>query len=315
MRAVAIREFGGPEKLEMTEISRPRPERGEVLLRVVAAGVNPVDWKIRKGLLADRLPHRFPIIPGWDVAGVVEELGEGGSSFRKGDRVFAYARKPHIQWGTYAEYVAVPERDAALMPPSLLFEEAASVPLAALTARQAMLGQSPIGSGAIAVVHAAAGGVGQFAVQFARLAGARVLGTAGTANQSFLLSLGAEIGIDYTREDFRDGVRRISADGVDFVLDAVGGETLARSYEIVRPGGRIVSIVEAPDSQECRRRGFHGEYLSVVASGERLIDIARLFDQKKLRTHVQKIYALSQAAEAHRVSESGHVQGKLVLNL
>jgi hypothetical protein len=138
MKAVALHAFGGPEVLVPTDLPRPKAERGELLIRALAVGVNPVDWKVREGQLAPRVPHGFPLIPGWDVAGVVDELGEGCQRFRKGDRVFAFARKPHIQWGTYAEYVAVPERHVALMPASLLFEEAAAIPCAALTAQQAL---------------------------------------------------------------------------------------------------------------------------------------------------------------------------------
>ena len=314
MRAIAIKEFGGADKLRAMDLPRPKAGKGEVLVRVVAAGVNPVDWKIREGYLKEMLPHAFPLVPGWDVAGVVEELGEGVSRFRRGEKVWAYARKATVQWGTYAEYVAVAESSASLMPVKLLFEEAATVPLAALTAYQA-LQKGGVRSGGTVLVHAAAGGVGHFAVQLAKNAGARVLGTAGTANQEFVLSLGAAETIDYTREDFREAVRRTCPKGVDLVLDAVGGDTLAASFEVVRPGGKLVGIVDRPDAQAAEKRGVHASYVFVEPNAEQLEQLAALVDRKKLRTHVQKIFPLFEAAEAQGVSETGHVRGKLALAL
>lgn len=313
MRAVSTLEFGGLEKLRLAELPRPKPGRGEILVRSVAAAVNPVDWKIVSGAMRDRLPHRFPLVPGWDVAGIVEEIGEGSSRFRKGDKVWAYARKGVVQWGTFAEYVAVPDASAAAIPPRLLFEEAASVPLAALTAHQA-LARAGVRAGASVLVHAAAGGVGHFAVQLAKNLGARVLGTAGTANQPMVLGLGADGAIDYTREDFREAVRRLEPGGVDAVLDCVGGETLARSFEIVKSTGRIVSLVE-PGVAPPAGSAVRAEYCFVEPSGEQLEFLATLFPRGKLRTHVSRIRPLGEAAAALEESRAGHVCGKLVLAL
>lgn len=315
MRAMAVETFGGVERLQAVELPRPRPQRGEILIRTVAAGVNPVDARVREGQMPFGLAHRLPVIPGWDVAGVVEELGEGAMGFRKGDRVWAFAHKPLVQWGCYAEYVCLPESSVAMMPTRLLFEEAAGVPMAALAAWQALFSRADLGPGKAVLVHAGAGGVGHFAVQFAQQTGARVLATAGAANQSFLLSLGAEVGIDYSREDFREAVRRAAPQGVDVVLDGVGGETLERSIELVRAGGRIVSLVDTPDAERCAPRQITAERLAVEPAAETLRELARRFDAKKLRVNVQKIYLLAQAGEAHRVVEGGHVRGKLVLNL
>jgi NADPH2:quinone reductase len=312
---MAVETFGGVEQLQAVELPRPRPQRGEILIRTVAAGVNPMDAHLREGKMPFGLAHRLPVIPGWDVAGVVEELGEGAMEFRKGDRVWAFARKPLVQWGCYAEYVSLPESSVAMMPTRLLFEEAAGVPMAALAAWQALFSRGDLGTGKSVLVHAGAGGVGHFAVQFAQQAGARVLATAGAANQSFLLSLGAEVGIDYTREDFREAVRRAAPQGVDLVLDSVGGETLARSLELVRDGGRIVGLVDTPDAARCAARQITADGLAVEPVAETLRELARRFDAKKLRVNVQKIYLLAQAGEAHRVVEGGHVRGKLVLNL
>ncbi len=315
MRAIAIEEFGGPEKLEPMNLPEPHAGPGEVVVRAVAAGVNPVDWKIRQGYLEKRLPHVFPVVPGWDVAGTVEEIGDGITRFRKGERVFAYARKPVVQWGTYAELVALPETSVAVMPSKLLFEEAAAVPLAALTAYQAMFGPGGFGSGAVVLIHAGAGGVGHFAVQLAKNAGARVLATAGTANQEFILGLGAESAIDYTREDWSEAVDRLSPDGVDFVLDTIGGETQRLSFDVLKPGGRLVSIVGLPDPALAQKRGVEAGYHFVEPSASQLATLAELCDKGKLKPNVQRIFPLADAAEAQKLSEAGHVRGKLVLAL
>jgi NADPH2:quinone reductase len=314
MKAVAMYAFGGPEVLVLADLPRPKAERGELLIRTLAAGVNPVDWKVREGQLAPRTPHVFPLIPGWDVAGVVDELGEGCQRFRKGDRVFAYARKPHIQWGTYAEYVAVPERDAALMPASLLFEEAAAIPCAALTAQQA-LARAGLSAGASLLVLNGSGGVGHFALQLAKIAGARSIATAGARNQEFVMSQGAEHAIDHTRDDLAGQVAARFPDGVDVVLDAIGGEPLAASAALVKPGGVIVSVVDTLDAGAVRPRGVRFERISSAPSGEQLAVFAAHAGRKTLRPHVQTIFPLAEAARAQEESRAGHVRGKLVLAL
>jgi NADPH2:quinone reductase len=313
---MAIREFGDPDptRLSAMRLPRPEPAGSEVLVRVVAAGVNPVDWKICRGYLKEFLPHRFPLVPGWDVAGVVEDIGDGASRFRRGDRVWAYARKPEVQWGCYAEYVALPEGHLAPMPARLLFEEAAAVPLAALTAYQCLFEIARVGPGTQLVVHGAGGGVGHFAVQLARRAGATVYGTAGPEKQAFVSSLGATA-IDYTREEFGDALRRLSPQGVDVVLDTVGGDTLARSFAVLRPSGTLISIVEDPDPALAERHGVRACSMFVEPNGEQLRELAARVDRQELRPHVQHIYPLAQAAQALRVSIAGHVQGKLVLAL
>ena len=314
MKAVAIHAFGGPETLILSELPRPKPERGEVLIRMLAAGVNPVDWKIREGRLSPAIPHGFPLIPGWDVAGVVDELGESCQRFRKGDRVFAFARKPHIQWGTYAEYVAVAERHVALMPPSLLFEEAAAIPCAALSAHQA-LARAGLAAGSVLVVLNGSGGVGHFALQMARSAGARSLGTAGPRNQEFVMSQGAEAAIDTSRDDLVAAVSARYPDGVDIVLDAIGGEPLESALAIVKPGGIIVSVAGTLDGNAAQARGIRFERISSEPSGEQLAVFAAQAGRKKRRPHVQSIHPVADAARAQEESRAGHVRGKLVLAL
>ncbi|HKQ61569.1 MAG TPA: NADP-dependent oxidoreductase [Candidatus Polarisedimenticolaceae bacterium] len=315
MRAIALDQFGGPERLKLVELPRPRPGPDELLIHVVAAGVNPVDWKIREGLLQEVLPHGFPLIPGWDAAGAVEEFGGGVSGFRRGERVYTYARKAEVRWGCYAEYVAVPAANVARMPAKLLFEEAAAVPLAALTAQQALFGAVAPGPGRSVLIHAAAGGVGHFAVQLAKAAGAWVAGTAGRANHPFLLSLGADAAIDTAETDLGAELRRLLPAGFDLVLDAVGGTTLATSYAATKPGGRVVSIVDRPDAGAAAARGITAEFLFVRPSGEQLAQLAAALDRQQLRVEVQKIYPLAAAAQAQEVSRAGHVRGKLVLGI
>jgi NADPH:quinone reductase-like Zn-dependent oxidoreductase len=315
MRAIAIEDFGGPERLQLMSLPRPKAGKKEVLIRAVAVGVNPVDWAIREGRLKEILPHAFPLVPGWDVAGVIEEMGEHATRFRKGDRVWSYAWKPRVQWGCYAEYVAVDEASVALMPTKLLYEEAASVPLAALTAWQCLFHHAGVGPGASVLVHAASGGVGHFAVQLARHAGADVIGTAGTSNQPFVLELGAVATVDYTKEDFREVVRRHRPEGVDLAICSTDAETMKRSYDVIKPGGRLVSLIGAPDHDEAARHKVTACDLFVEPDAEQLATLAGLIDLGKLRPHVQKIYGLRDAAEAQKRSAEGHVRGKLVLNL
>lgn len=313
MRAIAMQAFGGPEVLALHELPRPKPGRGEVLIRIVAAGVNPVDWKIREGQLG-RATHAFPIVPGWDAAGVVDELGEGCQRFRKGDRVYAYARKPHVQWGTYCEYVAVPEKDAALMPSRFLFEEAAALPCAGLTALQA-LERAALGPGQTLVVINGSGGVGHLALQLARIAGARSIASAGPRNQEFVLSCGAEAGIDRSRDDLVAACRARFPEGADVVLDALGDPELPKALEIVKPGGVVVSVAGLIDPAAAKARGARFERISSVPSGDQLAVLAGHAERGKLRPHVETIHPLADAARAQEDVKAGHVRGKRVLAL
>jgi NADPH:quinone reductase-like Zn-dependent oxidoreductase len=315
MRAMVIEQFGGVETLVAVDQPRPRPTSDEVLIRVVAAGVNPVDFKICEGQLSELFPHAFPLVPGWDVAGVVEEFGENISRFRRGDRVWAYARKAVVQWGCYAEYVTVPDDNVSMMPSKLLFEEAAAVPLAALTGYQCLHSQPGIGAGSTVLIHAAAGGVGHLATQLAKDAGATVLGTGGAANLSFMLDNGVSTGIDYTSQDFTEVVRRHCPEGLDLVIDTVGGAVLSRSFSVVKPGGRLVSICEEPDPEEAQTHKITAHFHFVQPDASQLSLLGGLVVGGRLRPHVKKIYPLSSASEALQTLKEGHGRGKLVLNL
>lgn len=313
MRAVVIHQFGGRDQLQLAEVPTPAPGRREVLIRIHAAGVNPVDWKIREGLLRSRLPHQFPIIPGWDVSGVIASTGPGARRFQPGDAVYAYARKPIVKDGTYAEFVVLPEAAVALKPARLDFAEAAAVPLAALTAWQSMFDAAGLKRGQTVLIHAAAGGVGGFAVQLARWKGARVIATASAANHVYVRALGAQHVLDYRQEAFVEGVRRLVPEGVDVAFDTVGGEVQKQSAHAVRPGGCLVSILAFADEAAIRARGVVPRYVFVSPHALQLKRLAGLIDREKVKVTLAARLPLAEAARAHELMESGHTRGKIVL--
>lgn len=307
MRAVVTEAWGGPEVMAEREVERPEPGEGEVLVRVAAAGVNPVDWKTRRsgGLLA-RKGVEPPVILGWDVSGTVEAVGPGVTRFAVGDEVFGMPRFPGVA-GAYAEYVAAPEADLARKPATVGHPEAAALPLVGLTVLQAFR-KAELQPGQTVLVHGAAGGVGSVAVQVAKALGARVAGTASAANQDLLRELGVDEPVDYAAERFED---RVS--GVDVVLDTQGGEVRERSWGVLRPGGILVSIVGPPKEGEAEAHGVRGAGIMVRTSGEQLEELARMVDDGALTPVVGATHPLADAAEAHRSLETGHARGKLVL--
>lgn len=317
MRAIALEQFGGPDVLKLMDLPTPQPGPGEVRIRVAASGVNPVDWKIREGFLKGAFPYAFPLIPGWECSGFIDALGDGASRFRRGDAVYAYTRLPTVRYGTYAEFIVVPEGYVAAKPERMLLHQAAGVPLAGLTAWQSLFrGHDDVRAGATVLVHAASGGVGMFAAQLARAVGARVIATAGPANQDFLRGLGVHHAVDYQAGDFREAVRAVAPDGVDVVMDCVGKDTLARSYELVRPGGRLVGVVDTPDQAAAQQHGLRlAHYHFVQPSAHELAELGRLIDSGAVRAHVSAIYALEDAARAQIASREGRTRGKAVLAL
>lgn len=325
-------EYGGPEVLELADVAVPQAGPNGVLVRVHASSVNPVDWKLRKGLLNAVWKLRFPVIWGCDFSGVVEEVGSSVTLFKPGDEVYGF-KHGHVAKsyrGTYAEYAVIPESALSAKPKNLTHEEAASVPLAALTAWQAMIENGGLISGQRVLIHAAAGGVGVFAVQIAKTLGAYVAASAGTRNQEFLRRLGADLAIDYTRERIEDKVS-----GYDLVLDGVGSSVWPVSLRILRRGGRLVTLtVPIPNTKSSKIRFFSTAAAGVLAGslraivqGERLMvtqvkprgaeleKITVLLESGKLRPVVEQIFPLEQLAEAHRLSEAGHVRGKLVIRV
>ncbi|ROS73628.1 NADP-dependent oxidoreductase [Cellulomonas sp. PhB143] len=307
MRAITYSTYGHADVLELTEQPTPKVGPDSVLVRVKAASVNPVDWKVREGYLDAIMDVDFPVVPGWDVAGVVEQVGLDTPELQVGDEVFGYVRKDVLHGGTFAEYVSAPVRTLATKPASLSFEEAAAVPLAGLTAYQT-IARTGVREGQTVLVHAAAGGVGSFAVQIAAARGARVIGTASEANHDYVRALGAEP-VAYG-DGLAERVRALAPEGVDVVLDYVGGEALATTKDVLADGGTVASITEAAARDE-----LGGVYAWVRPSSGDLAEVARLIDAGSVRVEVAEVFELADAADAHRASESGHVRGKVVVRV
>jgi NADPH:quinone reductase-like Zn-dependent oxidoreductase len=313
VRAIAVREWGGRDKLELIEHDVPPVAPDGVLVRVKAAGVNPVDAKIRGGYMAQALPYQFPVILGWDVAGVVEQVGPAVTWFRPGDQVYGYMRRHHLQYGTYAEYATAPEGFFAHMPPELSFQEAAALPTAVLTAHQSLEALGLRG-GETLFVGGGAGGVGHLAIQLAVARGARVVATASEGNHDFLRELGAEP-LDYHAADLPARVRDLLGDsGIDAAFDLFGGDDREQAFGSLRPGGRLVSIARPPPEP---RNGHHEvHYIFVRPSGYDLGEhVTPLVHEGSLRPVVQETFPLERAADAHELLEGGHVRGKLVLTV
>ncbi len=308
MKAIVIHKYGGPEVLKYEDVPRPEPKADQILIRVIAAGVNPVDGMIRSGMFAKNGNGAFPLILGGDIAGIVERAGNEITKFKAGDPVFAYVSLD--SGGGYAQYAVVPERDAAPKPESLTYVEAAGVPIVALTAWQALNDAAKLNAGQTVLIHGGSGGVGSFAIQIAKARGAKVIATASTANQDVLKQLGADVAIDYTKQKFEE-----IAKDVDVVLDSVGKDTLTRSYGVVKKGGIIVSLVARPHQSELEKHGIRGVALSVEPNSGELAQIGKLIDDKKIRVIVSQTFPLSEAAKAHEQVATGHTRGKIVLKV
>lgn len=306
MRAIAYTTFGGPDVLELTDLPDPKVGPDSVLVRVHATSVNPVDWKVREGYLDGLMDTVFPVVPGWDVAGVVEQVGLDTPELAVGDEVYGYVRKDVVGGGTTAELVAAPVRTLARKPRTASFEEAAAIPLAGLTAYQA-LNRLEVTEGDTVLVHAAAGGVGGFAVQIARAFGARVIGTASEANHEHLRGLGAEP-VAYG-DGLVDRVRALAPDGVDVVLDLVGGGAVATTPQVGTPDVRVGSVADPEVT------AVGGTYMWVRPDSADLAAIAALVDEGKVRADVAQVFALEETAAAHELSASGHVRGKVVIRV
>lgn len=315
MRAVYIEEFGGADKLKIGEIPTPLPSKEEVQIHLVYTSVNPVDWKIRKGLLQERLPHHFPLIPGWDASGVISALSPEVKEFKIGDEVFAYCRKPIVQFGTYAEYVTYPAKDVAFKPKNLSFAQAAALPLVSLTAWQSLFEAAKLQKGETILIQAGAGGVGSMAIQFAKRAGATVITTARESNHPYVKSLGADLAIDYKTISLKDEIKKKFPTGVDVLFDTVGGTTLKESYSLLKPGGRLVSVVEKPNENLAAQFHVQPLYVFVQPNGKQLQQISQLIEAKKVLPIKIEEIPLEKAAEAQEQNETRHGQGKIVLKI
>jgi len=308
MRAISQDVLGGPEVLRLVEVDRPEPGLSEILVRVHAAGLNPADWKHRARSIFLGPP---PFVLGWDVSGVVEATGFGVTVFKPGNEVFGMLPFPRGA-GSHAEYVTGPARAFAAKPGNVSHVQAAALPLAALTAWQALADTAGLSAGQRVLIHAAAGGVGHLAVQIAKARGAYVIGTAGAANHGLARSLGADELVDYHAADFAGVVT-----DADVVLDTVSGDYPARSLRTMRPGGVLICLRPFPAevATEAARRGVRAEALLVEADRGGMTAIADLVTQGKLRPVIAGTFPLADAAKAHELGDGGHVAGKLVLTM
>jgi NADPH:quinone reductase-like Zn-dependent oxidoreductase len=306
MRAVVAHEYGAPDVLKLEQVPRPEPNDDEALVRVIASSVNPADPLTLSGKYAKEFGTHLPLIPGYDIAGVVEKTGANVTRLKVGDAVYGYP----TFGGGWADYVAVKEWEMAGKPKSLNFVEAAAVPMGALTAWQALVDVAKLQPGQTILVHGGSGGVGSFAVQIAKTRGARVIATASTANQDLLKQLGADVAVDYTKTRFED-----VAQDVDAVLDPVGKETLAHSYGVVKKGGIVMSLVARPDPVELKKHEIRGAGISVHPDAADLAEIAQLIDQGKIRPIVTEVLPLTEAVKAQQQAATHHTRGKLVLRI
>ena len=305
MKAMRIHQYGGPEVLAQVEMQRPAPGVNEVLIKVHAASVNPFDWKARAGYVKEFFPLTFPATLGSDVSGTVEEVGPGAARFKRGDEVYASLG---LEGGGYAEYAVAKEAIVAEKPVTLDHVQAAAVPTGGITAWQALFEVAQLRAGQKVLIHGAAGGVGNFAVQFAKERGAYVIGTASSRNHAFLHELGADKAVDYQQTHFEEVVR-----DADVVLDTIGGDTLERSFKALKKGGILVSIVQPPSQEQAAKYGVRALFYGGHPSSSNLAEIARLIDAGKVKTVVETVLPLAEARRAHELSQSGHARGKIVL--
>jgi NADPH:quinone reductase-like Zn-dependent oxidoreductase len=304
-QAIRIHQYGGPEVLKLEQVQLPEPKAGEVLIRVLAAGVNPVDWKITEGYMKSFLPVQFPYVPGRDIAGIVEEVGPDVTAFQKGQAVFGQSAH-----GGYAEYATASVNTLALKPDTLSFDEAATIPVGATTAWQGLFDHGNLQIDQSVLVQGAAGGVGLFAIQFARWKGAHVAGTASTSNVNFVRSLGAETVIDYTSTPVEQVIHDL-----DLVFDTVGATTLESSLQAARRGGMLVTIAGQPPEEKVRERGVHVARFSAQVSSDLLSTFANLIDMGEVKVAVGAVFSLRDVGQALELSKSGHGHGRIVLHV
>lgn len=316
MKAIFIEKFGGPEELKIGRLKIPMPEANEVQIKIVCSAVNPVDWKIRSGLLQQRMPHHFPLIPGWDAAGIISAIGSDIKKFKIGDEVFAYCKKSAKQDGTYAEYICVnAENHVARKPQNLSFAQAAAIPLAGLTAWQSLFDSAGLKKDESVLIQAGAGGVGSLAIQFAKLIGARIITTARKCNHDYVKRLGANLAIDYKESSVSNEVKKFAPEGLDVIFDTLGGEAYKESYSLLKPGGRLVSLIEHPNEALDKKFKVKSFYVFVNPNGKELQHISDLIQSGKVKPIPIQEMPLEKAAEAQEENRQGHVQGKIVLNV
>lgn len=306
MKAVLIYKYGGLEELKYGDAPLPVINPDDVLIKVFATSVNPIDWKVREG--HGKGTRVFPVILGWDVSGVIEKVGAEVHAYKAGDEVFA---RPDVSRnGTYAEYVAVRAKEISFKPKTIDHLGSAAIPLAGLTAWQGLFDHGKLEAGQKILIHGAAGGVGTLAVQLAKWKGAYVIGTASEKNIAFLKELGADEVIDYHKEKFEGKLQ-----GIDVVFDTVGGETQIKSLQVLKPGGILVSIVGIKDMEALKAKGIQGVQYMAQSAPENLKQLAGLIDGGKLKPVIAQVLPLKEIVKAHQLSEQGHTRGKIVLQV
>ena len=308
MKAVVVNEYGGPKVLKYQDASESEPKGDEILVRVIAAAVNPVDTYVRQGMFGRRALDKGPAILGYDIAGVVEKTGANAKKFKAGDAVYSYLSVQ--RGGGYAEFAIAKESETSLKPKNIGFEEAAAVPLAATTAWQALIDSAKIEKGQTVLIHGGSGGVGSFAIPIAKARGAKVIATASTEHQDTLKQLGVDQAIDYKTTKFEDVVK-----DVDVVLNCVRADALGRSYGVVKKGGIIVSITDEPDQTECAKHGIRGTRVGAHPDAKVLDELTKLIEAGKMKPIVSQTFPLADASEAHKQVETHHTLGKIVLKV
>lgn len=312
MKASYYEEFGELNQIKSGDLDKPEPGEGEVLVRVKSAGVNPVDAAVARGMLKDAIPAEFPVIPGWDVAGTVEENGFGAKRFSKGDEVYAYARRPKIQHGTFAEYIALPESYLAYRPKKISFEEAGGIPLVGLTAYQSIFEVGNLEKGHTLLILGASGGVGTLAIQLAKSVGAKVIGVASAKNHKYMKKIGADEVIDYSAGHVGKSVKEIASGGVDLLFHCSRGNSLEQCMEsdVLKKSGRVVSITKSKPEPDW---DVTYDYVFVEPNAVQLAHIAELADNGKVKVPQIQTFSLDEAGEALQKVETLHTRGKLVI--
>ncbi len=308
MKAVRMHGFGGPEVLKYKDVPKPEVKVGEVLVRIKAAGVNPIDWKVRSGYMKELFKDRLPMILGVDMAGVVEEAGTGVTDFKPGDAVYGFLGS--LKGGTYAEFVAADASSLSPKPESLDFIQAAALPLVSLVGWQTLFDIAGLEKGQTVLIHGASGGVGHIAAQLAKWKGAKVVGTASARNLDFLREIGVDMVIDYQKTRFEEMLRN-----VDVVLDTQAGDTQQRSYKVLKKGGVLVSTLGIDNPAEAEKYGVKATGFMAHPDGDELRQIANLIDEGRIKLAVTQVLPLKDAAKAHELSQTGHVRGKIVLKM
>lgn len=315
MRTVIINEFGGIDKLMLVDTPIPQPGEGEVLVQIKAIGINPVDWKIREGKLKERLPHQFPLVLGWDFSGIVVERGHSARRFQEGDEVYAYCRRPVVQHGSYAEYIALPESYLAHRPKNISFEEAAAIPLATLTAYQSIYSAAHLRPGESLLILGASGGVGSAAVQLGKIKGAKVIGVASHKNHDYLHTLGVDGVVDYQTTDFAAAVAYYAPHGVDVIFNCANDVALQHSLACAKINGRMVNIVGQPDTSAFASKSVQCHYVFVEPHAPQLERIREWVEEGQFKVHLHAVYPFEEVDKAHQQIETLHTQGKIVLTV